>query len=134
MEIWKDIKNFENMYQISNYGRVKSIKRVRKLNNDKIANVKERILKPTYINGYQRVVFSKNGKRYNYFIHRLVAEAFISNHNNYKEINHKDENKKNNCVNNLEWCNHSYNINYGTGNVRRSKSEIKTKRGDMFVC
>lgn len=132
-EMWKDIKNFEGMYQISNFGRVKSLARTKKHSYNGIAQLKEKVLKPVNINGYKRVVLSKNNKSINKYIHFLVAQAFIPNPNNYSEINHKDEDKANNKINNLEWCNHSYNINYGTGNQRRSQKEIKTKRGDDFV-
>ena len=58
-------------------------------------------------------------------IHRLVAEAFIPNHNNYDQVNHKDENKQNNCVENLEWCNGTYNVNYGNGIRKRVKTNIE---------
>ncbi len=120
-EIWKDIKNYEGIYQISNLGKVKNIK-------------KQKILKPLNINNYLRVVLSKKGKVQNKYIHRLVAETFIPNDNNYKEINHKDENSMNNQIDNLEWCNRKYNINYGTGNLRRSISEKKTKNKELINC
>lgn len=121
METWKDIKGYEGLYQISNLGRVKNIK-------------KQKILNPLNINNYLKVVLSKKGKVQNKYIHRLVAETFIPNDNNYKEINHKDENSLNNCLSNLEWCNHKYNINYGTGNLRRSISEKKTKSKESINC
>lgn len=121
METWKDIKDYEGLYQISNLGRVKNIK-------------KQKILKPLNINNYLRVVLSKKGKVQNKYIHRLVAETFIPNDNNYKEINHKDENSMNNQIDNLEWCNRKYNINYGTGNLRRSISEKKTKSKELINC
>ena len=66
-------------------------------------------------------------------LHRIIAQAFIVNPNNYKEINHKDENPSNNSLQNLEWCDKKYNINYGTGNQRRSQTEIKTKKGGKRV-
>ncbi len=128
MEIWKDIKGYEGLYQISNYGRVKSIPRTKKHSYNGIAHLKEKILKPIYINGYQRVSLCKNSKATYMFVHKLVANAFIKNPNNYPEINHIDENKANNIYNNLEWCTHSYNINYGTRNERVSQKEKETKR------
>lgn len=103
-EIWKDIEGYEGMYQVSNLGRVKSIK-----------FRKEKILKPgrdTY--GYLHISLSKNGERKQYLIHRLVAQAFIANPDNLSMINHKDENPSNNRVENLEWCTAKYNNNYGT--------------------
>lgn len=128
MEVWKDIKGYEGLYQISNYGRVKSMARIKKHSYNGIAHLKEKILKPICINGYQRVSLSKDSKMTHKFIHSLVADAFVKNPHNYPEINHKDENKANNIYHNLEWCTHSYNINYGTRNERVSKKEKETKR------
>ena len=111
MEIFKDIKGFEGLYQVSNYGRVKS------LGNGGSNASREKILKPQKDRyGYLRVNLCKEGKLKNHKIHRLVAQAFIPNHNNYPIINHKDENKQNNRVDNLEFCTSKYNNNYGTRN------------------
>lgn len=116
-EIWKDIKGYEGLYQISNFGRVKSLPKMAGKSPRK-----EQILKNNLDRyGYYFVALSKYGVRNNKLIHRLVAEAFINNPNNYLQINHKDENKLNNCVNNLEWCTTKYNINYGN----RTKKVIK---------
>ena len=118
-EIWKDIKGYEGIYQVSNLGRVKALNYRR--------TKKEKIMKSINDNrGYLFVKLYKNNEHKNFKIHRLVANAFIENHNNYEEINHIDECKTNNYVNNLEWCNHKYNMNYGTGNKRRSE---KYKKG-----
>ena len=101
IEKWVDIEGYEKEYQISNYGRLKSLK-----NN--------LIMKPMIAtNGYLIACLWKNGKQKKYVIHRLVAKAFLDNPNNYKEVNHIDEDKNNNNVNNLEWCSHKYNMNYG---------------------
>lgn len=98
-EIWKDIEGYESVYQVSNLGRVKSLQ-----------FKKEKILKKrVHPNGYELV----NLKNKTFRVHTLVAKTFILNPNNYKEINHKDENKQNNCVDNLEWCTRKYNCNYG---------------------
>ena len=114
-EIWKDIKDYEGLYMVSNWGRVKSIK-----------FGKERILKPvTNSSGYLSVKLCKDGKVKAFTVHRLVAEAFLPNPDNLPCVNHKDENKQNNNVSNLEWCNCKYNINYGTGIERRSKKKSK---------
>lgn len=107
-EIWKDVENYEGLYQISNFGRVKSLK-----------FGKEKILKPGKKSaGYLFVKLCKNGNMKNVFVHRLVALAFIENPENLPEVNHKDENKENNWVDNLEFCTRSYNINFGTRNSR----------------
>ena len=115
-EIWKDIKDYEGHYQVSNLSRVKSIK-----------FGKERILKPvTDRHGYLLVSLWKNNKQKTYKVHRLVAEAFIPNPYNLPQVNHKDENPLNNNVNNLEWCNSKYNCNFGTRIERISKRRSKT--------
>ena len=115
-EIWKDIKDYEGHYQVSNLSRVKSIK-----------FGKERILKPvTDRHGYLIVGLWKNNKQKTYKVHRLVAEAFIDNTDNLPQVNHKDENPLNNNVNNLEWCNSKYNCNFGTRIERISKRRSKT--------
>ena len=107
-EIWKDINDYEGLYQVSNLGRVKSLSR-----KYKKRVIQEHIVQPSIAhNGYLRVGLSKNGIRKYDSIHRLVAKAFIPNPNNYNIVNHKDCNRQNNCVDNLEWCNEKYNINY----------------------
>lgn len=127
-EIWKDIPEYEGLYQISNLGRVKSLKRKIIRQHNRVLPLKEKILKEQNMKGYKFIRLSKNNITKQYFIHRLVAINFIKNPFNYNEINHKDENKSNNKFNNLEWCSHKYNINYGTGNARRKQTEIKTKK------
>ena len=108
----KDIINFEN-YQISDDGRVWSKK-------------SNKWLKPIDVNGYKKASLYKNGKKYQRLVHRLVAEAFIPNPNNYDEINHINEDKSDNRVENLEWCTPSYNINYGT-RIERQVNSISKK-------
>ena len=104
-EIWKEIEGYEGLYMVSSLGRVKRLEG-KKCKHD-------RIITPRNNNGYYRVSLSKYGKVLQYRLHRLVAEAFIPNPNNYPVVNHKDENKQNNCVENLEWCSYAYNCNYG---------------------
>lgn len=102
-EVWKDIPNYEGLYQVSNLGKIKSLERkVKKYNGERI--VRERILKQSYEKKYMHVQLSKNGKTITRLVHRLVAETFIDNPNNLKEVNHIDANTRNNNVNNLEWC------------------------------
>ena len=111
-EIWKDIEGYEGLYQISNKGRVKSLKWG-----------KERILKPGITSsGYLKVLLCKNGMIKHIKIHRLVANAFITNPENKPQVNHKDENKFNNSVNNLEWSTAKENNNFGTRNERAGNS------------
>ena len=111
-EIWRDIKGYEGYYQVSNIGSVKSLERtVRNGRGYKI--IPEKILEGyDNGNGYLYVKLCKEGKRNQYRINRLVAMAFIPNPNNLPEVNHKDENPKNNCVDNLEWCTRQYNVEY----------------------
>ena len=124
-EIWKDIKDYEGLYQVSNLGRVKHLEftRLNPLTNG-VSTIKEKILKQNLTPfGYLSVALYKNGKKKWYFVHRLVAKAFISNPDDLPIINHKDENKVNNSVENLEWCDYLYNSNYGTRNNRLSKTK-----------
>lgn len=116
-EIWKDIKEYEGLYQISNLGNVKSLPKMVGFRKRK-----EKILKTYYDkNGYVKVILCKENKTRFLSVHRLMAEAFIPNPNNFPQINHKDENKQNNNLENLEWCTCKYNINYGTRTERAMK-------------
>lgn len=127
-EMWKDIIGYEGLYQISNYGNVKSLeKKVMNRTN------KERILKIfDNGNGYYQVVLQKNKKKKSYKVHRLVAEAFISNPNNLPCVNHKDCNRKNNKFENLEWCTVDYNVKYASKNsVDYQKRRKKVNQYDM---
>lgn len=116
-EIWKDVKNFEGIYQISTLGRVKRLEETKDFNHisgKKLNYIKkEKILKSSINNkGYLQVCLTKNNKKHTKKIHRLVAESFIPNPNNLSQINHKDKNKQNNNITNLEWCGCEYNVNY----------------------
>ena len=109
MEVWKDVPGYEGLYQVSNLG---NVMRDGKKLSPGIGS-----------HGYPSVVLSKGGKTKPYCVHRLVALSFIPNPNNFKCVNHKDENRNNNRVENLEWCSYRYNNAYGTRRVR----EITTK-------
>lgn len=124
-EIWKPVKDFEKYYMISNKGNLKSIiKRQYSFKDKKIIETKEeKYLKLTNDRGYEKIILSLNGKRYLKYIHRLVAEAFIPNPNNYKEVNHIDSDPSNNCVENLEWYDRKYNLNY----MIKHQEEIKER-------
>ena len=100
IEEFRDIPGYEGMYEVSNLGRVKNVET-------------GRILKPGKDRyGYLKVVLCKNGTRKTIKVHRLVALTFLPNPNNYPEVNHRDEDKTNNTVDNLEWCTRDYNNNY----------------------
>ena len=124
-EQWKDVKDYEGLYQVSNFGNVRNKEMILKLRENK--------------EGYIRTNLCKNGDKKSKFVHRLVAEAFMPDKSNFKyydeedklkyvnnldklKINHKDENKQNNNVENLEWCTIKYNNYYGTRIERVSES------------
>ena len=127
-EIWKDINSYEGKYQVSNYGRIKSLI----FKNGNIEYSREKILTIKTTGAYPHILLYKNGKGYNYTIHYLVAQAFIPNPEGYLEVNHIDENTYNNKVNNLEWCSHKYNINYGNRTEKaKEKLSIKIEQYDL---
>lgn len=122
-EIWRDVIGYEEQYQVSDLGNIRSkdrtiidcLGRKRALKSHKIRIQTSKI-------GYKQVLLHKYGKTRTRLVHRLVAEAFIPKTEADKnEINHKDENKANNIVDNLEWCDHKYNINFGTRTEKTSK-------------
>lgn len=109
-EEWKPIQDYEELYEVSNYGRVRSL-----VDTHRNIRKEPKILK-TGKNGkgYLHVTLWKKGKSKTFKLHRLVTNAFIPNPQNLPQINHKDEDKTNNHVENLEWCTASYNNSYGT--------------------
>ena len=132
-EVWKDIKNYEGLYQVSNLGRVKSLDRIVYQKNS-FGNIQKNIYKGKILSlfedkdGYLRVNLKKDKKMKQYGVHVLVANTFL-NINKFKymeyedlskidinrlQINHKNENKKDNCIDNLEFCTVAYNTNYGS--------------------
>jgi len=139
-EIWKDIPGYEGLYQISNYGNVKSLDRIyyqkSRYNTMIHKKYKGKNIKPTDNgNGYLIVgLRDNNRKRKNYYVHRLVAEVFIQNPFDYTEVNHKDFDKSNNYATNLEWITRKENVNYSLSNME--KPRIKTKRtasGEKYI-
>ena len=120
VEVWKAIPGHEGIYEVSNLGRVRSLDRIKR--NGK--RMKGRIVKlQEHSNtGYVAIGLYKDGLCKMSLVHRLVASAFIPNPNNLPEINHKDEDKTNNQADNLEWCNRTYNNNYGS----RMEKMLKT--------
>lgn len=111
VEEWKPIRKYKGFYEVSNLGRVRSLPRDTKFGQQRKL-VKGQILKPIERNGYLYACLCKHNKRTRYAIHRLVADAFIPNYDNLPQVNHRDENKANNRVENLEWCTADYNNRY----------------------
>ena len=130
-EIWKDIEGYEG-YQVSNLGRVKSPDIYIMVNNKYKLYKNGNILTPYKHKktGYMSITI---GKHSTIMVHRLVAKAFISNFNNYPCINHKDENKQNNHVDNLEWCTHKYNNNYGNNTKKLCKPVLQYDLNGNFI-
>lgn len=122
IEYWKPIPGYLDLYEISSFGRVRSLER---FINDRgcVYLRKSKLLKLSKNkDGYLAVTLYKSGQRKTFKVHRLVAMAFIPNPDNLPMINHKDCNPANNTVENLEWCTQKYNVSYGTANQRRSKT------------
>ena len=119
MAEWRDVVGFEGEYIVSSIGEVVSLN---------YNNTKEPRSLRLFLNnktGYVYVFLYKNGRKYSKRVHRLVAESFIENPNEYDIVNHKDENKSNNRVRNLEWCTSKYNNNYGTRLAKVSKQVVR---------
>jgi hypothetical protein len=134
-EEWKDIAGFEGVYQVSTLGRVRSCDRYLRACHGGRQFKKGQIISPKRMrNGYFTVGLSYNGRVKRMYIHRLVATVFLSNPNSYPEINHRDEDKGNNRFDNLEWCSHRYNINYGTTAKRISISHLNGGYGKKPVA
>lgn len=120
-----DIQGYEGLYSISKNGEVFSYRR-------------RKILKPDCVRGYAQVTLYKNGRSSRHKVHRLVAEAFIKNPMGFCFVNHKDENKQNNSVENLEWCTAKYNNDFGSRTKRSKETQIrnaaKNGRTKSVVC
>lgn len=138
-EIWKDLKDYEGFYKISNLGRVKHL-------GFKPINKRDTFAKRTFIvatklsRGYRQLnLCDKYGNNKLYYLHKLVAENFIPNPNNYQYVNHKDENKENNIVSNLEWCDAYYNNTYNNRHksvgykIRKYINIIKVKDNEEII-
>lgn len=130
-EKWVDIPNYEGYYQVSNNGKVRSLDRIIKGPLGQPKKQKGAILKPRLRHYYMSVRLAKNGIIKDYNIHRLVAISFLENPLNLPCINHKDENKLNNNVENLEWCSYAYNTRYGTCRERISSAN---KISHLGIC
>lgn len=121
MEEWKTIEGYDGRYEVSSHGRIRSVSMF--LGNHIYHG---KVLSPTIAtNGYLKVNLILRGKKKTCLVHRLVAKAFIPNPLNLEMVNHKDENRQNNFVENLEWCDRNYNNNYGSHNEKIAKSKSK---------
>lgn len=116
MEQWKDIPGYEGLYQVSDYGNVWNVKKNRYHTLEKLPS------------GYIRTRLNSGSHSKTFYVHRLVAEAFVPNPNNYPEVNHIDEQKWHNFVNNLEWVTRLQNVHHGTGRSRARQRIIETRR------
>lgn len=119
-EEWRDIPNFENLYQISNLGRIRRMP-------------KGKILKLQMRNNYLVIQLTKNKKRKTYQISRLVAETFIRKPNDNEVVNHIDYNTKNNCVENLEWCTQKENVQHSIEHLKKPKKSRLPKSGFKYI-
>ena len=117
-EIWKPVPGYEGLYEASTLGNIRNA-------------INGRVLRQSnHRQGYKLVGLHKDKKLKTHTVHRLIAKAFIENPNGYNEVNHKDENKANNNIENLEWCTRMYNVHYGTGLARKQAlNAIAIKEG-----
>lgn len=121
-EVWKDVEDYEGLYQVSNFGNLYSnyVKRNLQLSLDEC--------------GYKQVILVKNGVRKRHLLHRLVAQVFIPNNENKPQVNHIDENKTNNNVSNLEWVTSKENINHGTRTERQIYTQRIIQKSRPVIC
>ncbi len=140
LECWKPVRGYENLYEVSNTGQVRSLPREVPFINGSIRKLNGKILKPLVNHsGYLYVCLALDGVQKSKFVHRLVAESFISNVDNALEVNHIDGNKHNNCVDNLEWVTHKYNIqhSFATGLHQKPLAQHMrdiSKLGNRISC
>lgn len=132
-EIWKPIRGYENQYEVSNTGKIRRIKhRITVGNTRPLLPEREKKLSLNK-KGYWIVALYKGQQQKHFSVHRLVAEAFIENPHNLPQVNHKDENKSNNNVDNLEWCTNKYNSAYGTRGKRIATANTNGKQSKTII-
>ena len=127
-ETWKPVVGYEGYYEVSDQGNLRSVDRVETMKNGRTRRKRGRLLKQIWYDGkkhYRGAMLCKDGKHKRLSIHRLVAEAFVSNPDMLPEVNHKDENKLNNRADNLEWCDRKHNNTYGTAKLRAAVTQGK---------
>lgn len=133
-EVWKDITGYEGFYQVSDFGRVRSVDRNVTYKNGTVVFYNGQLIKPIKDKkGYYGVGLSKGGLWKRVKVHRLVAKEFIPNLNNLPQVNHKDENKSNNKVDNLEWCTNEYNRGYGSSKDRQKRAVLQFDTKGNFI-
>lgn len=137
-EIWKDIAGYENLYQVSNLGNIKSIGRMNyDINTKKVVFLKKEMPLKPFLNhkGYKMVKLQKNKNKKTISIHRLVAQTFIDNPNNLPQVNHINGNKQDNRVENLEWCDNTYNYREAVrlGLKKERKVKLVSQNGKTIV-
>lgn len=133
IEKFKPVQGYAGIYEISNLGRVKSLSRVIERKDGNTRTTEDRIILPFLTKcGYHQIALTnKDGVKKKHYIHRLVANAFIENLDKLPIINHKDENKLNNRVDNLEWCSAYYNLRYGKMQAKLVKIDVVNSKGDV---
>jgi hypothetical protein len=137
-EVWRDVVGYEGIYEVSNIGRIKTVKRVVTRTNGWDFTVKERILKPaTDVYGYKRVSLSNMDKGKTHKVHRVVAQAFLKSIDGKNEVNHINGIKDDNRAENLEWCNRSENVEHAFKNglsIPRRGSKVHTAKIDEWMA
>jgi len=133
MEQWKDIKGFEGFYQVSDAGNIRRLKYWNHHKND--WTITNRLLTPTDNgNGYKIVgLQAKDARRKKFYIHRLVAAAFLPRKEGQDYVNHRDHNRANNAANNLEWCTQKYNTNYSADRMRGFRELPPGRSGERYI-
>jgi hypothetical protein len=137
-EIWKDVVGYEGYYQVSNFGRIKSVDRIKHYSNRKASFLKGRVMSSSKnACGYERLDIRKDNVKKQFLLHRLIAEAFIPNTDNKPEVNHINGIKDDNRVCNLEWVTHDENMkhayNMGVGTARRGSDNGLSKLAEIDV-
>lgn len=137
MEIWKDIKGFEGLYQVSNFGNVRSVERKVANKNGAMKLYKSKVIKPCTNQancGHLHLGLHKNGRTKTCYVHRLVAQHFVPNPKNLNVVNHKDYDTTNNKAENLEWCTQQENARYSSERMKKPKQKCKsTNTGEKYI-